>query len=51
MSKRKIPFRLILEILFSDLKSRLLITIGQNTDKTLDLIIDMYYQAADCMQV
>ena len=36
--------------IFSDLKSRLLITIGRNIEKTLDLIIDMYHKAADCMR-
>ena len=33
--------------IFFYLKSRLLITIGQNIDKALNLIIDMYHKAAD----
>ena len=37
--------------IFSDLKIILLITIGHNIDEALNLIIDIYHNAAACMQV
>ena len=37
--------------IFSDLKSRLLITIGRNIDEALDLVIHMYHTAAECMRI
>lgn len=39
------------KLILNDLKSRLMITVGQNLSETLDIITSMYHKAAECIKV